>query len=409
MNWFFYQLPAMAGGRWLGWGVIAALGCTYAAASYLVGVMLFVAPRRKALVAVSASAAMTMVLTCVRVELEYGEATRLLIGNSLVHDPSQHARLVAESVSRLIGTLTRIPLLLVPIVLLVAIALFWRRQHTWQRDLAAVAALLFAVTLGSAYNAQRVFLVGFHCHGDCLYERLARSVDAIHWGKVHLTCAAALCGAWLIGVARKRWPRGKSSDSLSLTGCLLLILGTFAVLSMSGRRHDTEHPIPRDPSNLMPCLARLPSVPEAAPDCAAFDAPYFEVTPDGAQMDGERVSTPEDVRTLLDNKRKLWLELNPEKVFPGAVVLVVRRQARARDLVPWLVAARGAGFTKVGAYVQAPTLALVTETIGVLHKHHCCLAPFSLDDAAGIPLTHFEDWDALVRATHGSALHVSLR
>ena len=47
--------------------------------------------------------------------------------------------------------------------------------------------------------------------------------------------------------------------------------------------------------------------------------------------------------------------------------------------MPWLAAARRAGFTKVGAYVKAPTLDVVTKTLGVLHKQRCCLAPFTLD------------------------------
>jgi hypothetical protein len=197
-----------------------------------------------------------------------------------------------------------------------------------------------------------------------------------------------------------------------LTGLSLLISGALAALSMSGRRHDTEHPMPLDPSNRMPCLAgpaRTRSVPEATPDCMTFDAPYFEVMPDGAYIDGTRVPGPEDVRVVLDNKRKLWLELNPERAFPGAVVLIVRRQASARDLLPWLAAARGAGFTKIGAYVKAPTLDVISKTLGVLHKQRCCLAPFMLDDLAGTPLTRFDDWNGVVQATRASALRIALR
>jgi hypothetical protein len=141
----------------------------------------------------------------------------------------------------------------------------------------------------------------------------------------------------------------------------------------------------------------------------AFDAPYFEVMPDSARIDGTQVPKPEDVRVVLDNKRKLWLELNPEQAFPGAVVIVVRRQATARDLLPWLAAARGAGFTKVGAYVNAPTLDVISKTLGVLHKQRCSLAPFTLDDLAGTPLTAFDDWDGVVQATHASPLSIALR
>lgn len=409
---FFHHLQAMVGGRWLGWSVVAALGCTYAAGLYLVCVLVLGAPRRTALVAISVSSATLIVLAGVRVELEYGEATRLLLGNAQSHDPSDRARLIAESLSRLLHTLTWSPLLLVPVALVVAFALLWRFPRSLQRDLTASAALLVAVTAWSACAAQRVFFAGFHCYGDCQYERLARSVEAIYWGKVHLACAVVLCWGWLLVVARKRWSHQAASHSLTLTGSFLLISGALAALSMSGRRYDTEHPMPLDPSNRMPCVAGLAltrSVPEATPDCVTFDAPSFEIMADGARIDGTRVPGPEDVRVILDNKRKLWLELNPEGAFPGAVVLIVRRQVGARDVVPWLAAARSAGFTKVGAYVTAPTLDVITKTLGVLHKQRCCLAPFTLDDLAGTPLTRFEDWDGVVRATHASALRIALR
>jgi hypothetical protein len=181
---------------------------------------------------------------------------------------------------------------------------------------------------------------------------------------------------------------------------------------MNGRRHDTEHPLARDASDRMPCVAgaaltRL--VPESTSDCVAFDAPAFEIMPDGARIDGTRVLGPEELRHTLDAKRRLWLELNPEQVFPGAVVLVVRRQAAARELMPWLEAARSAGFTKIGAYVKAPNLDVLTKTLGVLQRERCCLAPFALDDAEGTPLTRFEDWEAVVRATQAKALRITLR
>ena len=111
----------------------------------------------------------------------------------------------------------------------------------------------------------------------------------------------------------------------------------------------------------------------------------------------------------LDAKRRLWLELNPEQVFRGGIVLVVRRRAAAREVLPWLEAARSAGVTKVGAYVRAPNVDVPTKTLGVLHKERCCLAPFVLDDSEGTPLTRFEDWEAVVRATHANALRIALR
>jgi hypothetical protein len=410
---FIHHLQAAIGGRWLGWSVVAALGCMCAAALYLACVVVIRGwARRSALVALSIATAALVVLTGVRAELEWSEVTSLLLGNAAVPDPSERARLVAACLSRLLNTLIWIPLLLVPVALLVAFALLWRCPRTWQRGLAAAGALLFAVTAWGICATHWAFIVGFHCDTDCVEEALAQSVDARHWGKVRLVCAGVLCwGGWLV-VGRKRWAQQAPSASLLLTSSILLLSGALAAGAMNGRRHDTEHPMARDPSDRMPCLAgaaltRL--VPESTSDCVVFDAPAFEILPDGARIDGARALGPKDLRDTLDAKRRLWLELNPEQVFSGAVVLVVRRQAAARELLPWLDAARSAGFTKVGAYVKAPNLEVLTKTLGVLQRERCCLAPFTLEDSEGIPLTRFENWEAVVRATHANALRIALR
>lgn len=75
-----------------------ALGCTYAAALYLACVVAIKGwARRSALVALSIAAALLMVLTGVRAELEWSEATSLLLGNAAsqilrsAHDSSQNA------------------------------------------------------------------------------------------------------------------------------------------------------------------------------------------------------------------------------------------------------------------------------------------------------------------------------
>jgi hypothetical protein len=59
--------------------------------------------------------------------------------------------------------------------------------------------------------------------------------------------------------------------------------------------------------------------------------------------------------------------------------------------------------------VKAPNLDVLTKTLGVLQRERCCLAPFALDDAEGTPLTRFEDWEAVVRATQAKALRITLR
>jgi hypothetical protein len=410
---FYHHLQATIGGRSLGWSVIAALGCTYAAALYLA---VFVAirgrGRRRALVTLLIASVALVALTGVRAEREWGEATSLLLGNVAVLDASERARLVAECLSRLLNTLIWIPLLLIPVALLVAFALLWRRQLSWQRGLAAAGALLFAVTAWGICATHWAFIVGFHCDTDCVEEALAQSVDARHWGNVRLVCAGLLCWVGWLVVGRKHWAQQAPSASLLLTSSTLLLSGAVATGAMNGRRHDTEHPLARDPSDRMPCVARAALtrlVPESTSDCVVFDAPAVEILPDGARIDGTPVLGPEGLRDTLDAKRRLWLELNPEQIFPGAVVLVVRRQAAAPELLPWLEAARSAGFTKVGAYVKAQNLVVLSKTLGVLQRKRCCLAPFALDESEGTPLTRFEDWEAVVRATHANALKIALR
>lgn len=383
---FLHHMRAMVGGRWLGWGMVVALGCASVAALWLLAAVALGRSRRKPLVATTASSALTVALCGIRVELEYGEATRLLLGEVRAPDPSERARLTSESVSRLINTLVFPPLPLIAIALLVAFSLLWRRDRTWPHCVGAVAALLVATTAWSVLRAQGAFFTGFGCGQECLYDVLLQSRTDLHLGKLYLGAAAALGWVWLLVVARRLGDWGRRS--ILVASSLLLLTGLIATVAARGRYYDTWHLVPFDASP-MPCMVRsdrLESLPVASPHCQGIDAPMFEVWPDGAFIDGTPMATPEDVRVKLDEKRKLWLMLNPGREFAGHVVLVAPQRASVSELSSWVTAAHAAGYEKVGLYSRAPELQLHTATLGVIREPRCCVAPLVLGDTLATPL-----------------------
>jgi hypothetical protein len=135
----------------------------------------------------------------------------------------------------------------------------------------------------------------------------------------------------------------------------------------------------------------------------ALDAPFFQFESAGVSIDGNPAHTPEELRAVLLGKRQLWQEVNPEHEFPGVVLLAAARGARAADLLPWLLAAREAGYTQIGALLKVPTVPLQTRTVGVLDRRRCCIKVWSFGPEIEPVFVRVDTWDDVVAAANGSS------
>src|SRR6185369_15361154 len=115
-------------------------------------------------------------------------------------------------------------------------------------------------------------------------------------------------------------------------------------------------------------------------------------------FDGDALREPEEVRAALTRKRELWQKLNPGSNFPGLVLLAAARGVKAWDLMPWLRAAQQAGFTKMGALLQVPSVTLHTHSVGALEIKRVCAEVWNIDAGLERAFAHFATWGDLVAA-----------
>jgi hypothetical protein len=404
-----YRLEILIGDTWLGWCLAAALGAVCLGVSGLGLAVAIGAQRSRPLVSTLLAAALATGLAVVQVSRTRQELVELLVVGRPDVDPSQRARLVAEAISQSCETLLWTPGVLALAAVVVTLALAHQRTLTATRAVAAGAALLFAVCMVAVWVATNEYNRGFHCDHDCRYQALIDSLERLSGGRYIVAAVAG--SAWIVSMMR--WRRVASSAApanFARASTAVLLVGLIAFVATRGMRSDAGHLVPRTPPHLSSCVAPSKlqaTLPPAPPDCAARDAPSLELRPDGVFVDGSRMTGPEEAAEVFRNKAELWRQLNPGQHFGGVLVVLAPVHAKPQELTPWLAAVQRAGFGSFDVYMQVPVVALHTKTLGTLHKQTCCARPVIVEGTAK-PLGQFASWGDLARATHRSALAVSL-
>ncbi len=405
---FWYRVESLIDGQWLGWCLVAAMAATCLGCLWTLLVMLDGGSRRRALLGTLCATALTLTLAAARVTLDRRELFELLLGDQQ-SDPSQHARLVTEALSRTFMAHELTPPVLTLALLLVAVALVRRRELTPGRAVAVVAALLFGLSMAGAWWTHAAWHSGHHRSLESVYEEILKSVERLRHARLGVAAVAGV--SWLTLLAgRRRELLRATSPPLARTATALLVLGVGSFVATRGMAWDASHLVPLDAPNEGGCYPRLPkaSTPVAPTDCVALEAPILEIALDAAIVDGTRLTRPEEVSEVLQKKVELWRQLNPGQPFPALLIVQASVQTEPRVMLPWLAAASRAGFGSFAVYMQVPLIPLPTRTVGTLHKQRCC-ARVVLVDSAATPLSSFATWGDVARATHGRALSVSLR
>jgi hypothetical protein len=364
------------------------------------------AKRAKALGAVVVMAGLGLAFAGARVGQARSAISELLLWVPPDMDPSERARHMTDAASRILTTVHVASPVFAGTFLLVFLALVFTGVSGFGRRLAAVGALLFALSSAAAAASNlQLYSEGYHCGVPCLHEALLRAQRWAMLGKAGVLAGAALC--WVILLARAYADANRAeaaSRRALLVSTLLLLLGGTAFAATRAHAWDAQHPMPPDAANANThaCLtdeARLAQLPPARPDCVSLEGPIVELEPRGIVLDGSVVSTPEELRSQLKAKRELWQMLNPDaRPFPGLILFAAPRTATTRELLPWLAAAERAGFPKLGIYLQAPPQRFASKTVGTITKLRCCSAVWNLDASATKSLTAWQTWGELSAA-----------
>jgi hypothetical protein len=189
----------------------------------------------------------------------------------------------------------------------------------------------------------------------------------------------------------------------SLISTALLVAGVAAFWMTRAQQADAAHLAPPDRDGVFPSWIgpRLQAqLPLEKPGCVALEAPVFQLESAGVSIDGAPAQAPEELGAVLLGKRQQLL--NPYQ-FPGVVLLAAPRSTRAADLLPWLPAAREAGYPRIGALLNVPTVPLQTRTVGVLDRRRCCIKVWSFGPEIELAFTRSETWDDVVASASGSS------
>jgi hypothetical protein len=343
------------------------------------------------------------------------QALAALLGHSADVDPSQAARLWAEGLSR--AGLT--PLFVSPVLALATFALLavvlWGRPKPPQGRLAALAASLVLLTALAVYVGNKeLFESPRSCASSenpsvCLFEMASDFLSPFRLATRCLVVTAVLGWSFACFAAvRDARQRIVVSGRGSLISTSLLLAGVAAFWLTRAEHADAAHLAPPDRDGVFPSWIdpRLQDrLPLEKPGCLALDAPFpfFQFESAGVYIDGTPAHAPEELRVVLLGKRQRWQELNPGHEFPGLVVLAAPRSVRVADVLPWLLAAREAGYTKVGALLKVPTVPLQTRTVGVLDRRRCCVEVWSLGPEIELAFKRSETWGDVVAAAIGSS------
>ena len=79
-------------------------------------------------------------------------------------------------------------------------------------------------------------------------------------------------------------------------------------------------------------------------------------------------------------------------------MLAAPHSARAADVLPWLLAAREAGYPSIGALLKVPTAPLQTRTVGVLDRRRCCIKVWSFGPQIELVVVRVDTWGDVVAA-----------
>jgi len=398
-----YLVRSFVDGQALGWCLLTALVATCGGALFL----LFRVVRRQsgqsAVVWTWCAALLSLALSGVRIALARKEVLTLLL-RELQTDSWLRSRLVAANLSRHFMTQLFTSSVMIPAMLVMLVAVLTGRlkvQERWFVAMAASSLLLFAV----AVRAETLIWASPLCSGEqvaCWFEFASDSVARLHRSAGYVVGAAALVWAVaLVAAFRSARTRSMTDGRVTLASTALLLLGIGAFSLTRAEHADARHLLPPDASVarswLDPQLQRL--LPMAKPGCSAPEAPTIEVRTGGISLDRQEYATPEALGTALARRRELWLQIHPDGQFPGRVLLAAARDVRNSVVRPWQLAAEQAGYAKIGAVLQVPTVTFQTRSVGALALERTCAEVWEVD-GAGLEraFAHFATWGDLVAA-----------
>jgi hypothetical protein len=282
-------------------------------------------------------------------------------------------------------------LVVVPIVSLIVL-LRWRRGVApadgaawWVAPVAMVSMVWTAAAAG--WRLMLVsFIGGFHWSREERYDAAIASfpladASAARWIVLGL---ATLATCLLVAAARKlALPVRRRSLAW---GAALLVAGGIAFGQTRPMAFDALHPLPYSDPAFPWTTMDLPLATRCGP---ASDGPLLEMRADGPLLDGVPVPTRTEAHDILKAKRELWKVTHPDPAHPDRtppnLVVAARPESATDDVLPFVEAAREAGWPEVAMVLAPPSVTVITRTLGpVVRTRRLCSVPLPRVVSTGV-------------------------
>jgi hypothetical protein len=283
----------------------------------------------------------------------------------------------------------------------IVIALRTRVSQT-VRVVALVCAVLVSVTAWVARNHRVTFPWNANFDPEAVHlsvrDGIVEAQERVADWQARLMAMSLVGVIACLAVSLREQQRGRHVSNRGAFGAALLLgLGTASYAATRAEAADVRLRIPHLSFNERCHVDRDPLPPIVGRCVAAPKAPVLELP--GPQ----RVASDQSfVEGLIAGKR-LWMQINPGKKFPGAIVLAVASDIRVTDIN--LAGVHVAGYDRMFLLMHSPSTQIPTNTLGVVSLwHRCCALEIRLD-SQGEPANRYATYRDLVRAANEATQH----
>ena len=213
------------------------------------------------------------------------------------------------------------------------------------------------------------------------YELILGTGDALVQGRFAVIVVAAIAAVGILITSRRPRPAA-SRETIAAAGLFAVGLVAFALTRAAA--HDALHPLPYWDGSAAGWLddAVVASLPPGE-KCALGlqDQPRIVLTDDGrARYDDSLPQGPIELQKTLEEKRDLWLQIQPGKQFPGRLEAVFAAEGPMVLVAPIVEAARAAGYAGLDVIEAMPRRTYVTRTLGeIAYRPRVCHVPIRID------------------------------
>lgn len=221
------------------------------------------------------------------------------------------------------------------------------------------------------------------------HRLLVEAGASLNQGRTALLFAASIAAAVILILARGERQRPAPPRSL-IASAEIFALGLTAFALTRSAAHDARAPLPFLDGALSSQLGldedaftALPPGQRCTPGLP--EHPTIEVSalgPHGrlARVGGAEVMSSAELPRALENRKQLWIQLNPGKPFPGHFEALIPAEAPMDEVAPFLAAARAVGYAEFDVIEVMPQQTYMTRTRGeITYQPRLCHVPIKSD------------------------------